>query len=854
MHDASFAEGEARLLEQLFAHPPQRIRLDNGLTLITREDRSAELVSVQAWVKTGSTHEGLHTGSGLSHFLEHMLFKGTDRRGPLDISREVHAFGGYINAYTSYDRTVYYIDAPAEAAHAAYDILADMTLAARIPEEDFLSEREVILREIAMGADDPDRQLFYRFAETAFRTHPYRYPVIGLKPLFAEVTREVLYDYYRARYQPSNLVLVVVGALNAEEACTLAEETFGAAPLTHTPSVAVEAEPAQLAARTVRARSDVNIVRGMLGYKVPGLSAPEAPALDVFASILGRGRSSLLWRELREEQQLVQHIDAACWNPGSSGLLWMSYTCDEGKREAVEAAIEAILETKLAAELTAENLEKARRHALVGEVNARKSMSRQAAQLGVAETVVGELDYPRHYLQRLTGLQPEDLASAAATYLVPAGLTKASLEPDKAESISAPQVIARTGLADFTETVLNNGARLLIQADSSYPKAHLRLSMLGGAAGDLPEAPGACGVLASLLARDTAQADAATRAREVEQVGGSWSELIGNNTFGLSAEVLSGDFSLAAGWMTQALLELKPDESGFCLERDNQLASLLEDEDDILEFARRRLRRRFFGAHPLANDYLGTQDGLAALTLAQVEALRERLVSGPNVLLAIAGDVDPAAAIDLLGPALAQLRPDPVPEVTPLPLLPAETSSAIEHLPREQVVALEAYPDVGLCHEDYHLGEVLDECLSGMSSRLFESVREKAGLAYYVGANRELGQDAGMFTLYAGTAPGAEDKVYAAFSREVDRLAGGGVEADELAACKRRLKVARRQAMQAIGARTRLAVNGVHFGRGANSWREHDQRLEQVDRDHLTAFARARFDQARRLRLTVRSA
>ncbi|MEM9227719.1 MAG: pitrilysin family protein, partial [Verrucomicrobiota bacterium] len=270
--DALAPDTEARLLEQLFAYPPQRICLDNGLTVITREDRSAELVSVQAWVKTGSIHEQVHTGSGLSHFLEHMLFKGTEKRGPLDISREVHAFGGYINAYTSYDRTVYYIDAPVEAAHEAYAILADMTLSARIPNEDFLSERDVILREIAMGADDPDRQLFYHFAETAFRAHPYRYPVIGLKPLFAEVTREVLYDYYRARYQPSNLVVVVVGALTSQEACALAEETFGQAPLRHTARVTVEPEPAQLASRTVRARSDVNIVRGMLGYKVPGLS------------------------------------------------------------------------------------------------------------------------------------------------------------------------------------------------------------------------------------------------------------------------------------------------------------------------------------------------------------------------------------------------------------------------------------------------------------------------------------------------------------------------------------------------------------------------------------------------------
>ncbi|MGE9292077.1 MAG: M16 family metallopeptidase, partial [Puniceicoccales bacterium] len=247
------------LLSDLFRQPVNRRTLPNGLTVVSREDFSAELVSVQLWVKTGSVHEGDWTGAGLSHFLEHMLFKGTPTRGPLDISHEVHAIGGHINAYTTYDRTVYYIDAPVEGAEATFDILADMGLRATLPEEEFTSERDVILREIDMGLDDPDRELFQAFTRTAFREHPYRFPVIGLRPLFEQVTREALYAYYKARYQPGNMVLVVTGALSTERVDELAGQYFAQALPGLNPSPVVAAEPPQLAPRAERLSGDYNI-------------------------------------------------------------------------------------------------------------------------------------------------------------------------------------------------------------------------------------------------------------------------------------------------------------------------------------------------------------------------------------------------------------------------------------------------------------------------------------------------------------------------------------------------------------------------------------------------------------------
>src|ERR1041384_7589218 len=166
-----------RLLDTFWREAVERVILPNGLTLILKRDTSAALASVQVWVKTGSVHEGDQLGAGLSHFLEHMLFKGTERRAGRDISATVQAHGGYINAYTTFDRTVYYIDLPSEHATVAIDLLGDAVLHSTLPEGEVTKEKDVILREIAMTKDDPDNRLWEMLFSTAFREHPYREPI-----------------------------------------------------------------------------------------------------------------------------------------------------------------------------------------------------------------------------------------------------------------------------------------------------------------------------------------------------------------------------------------------------------------------------------------------------------------------------------------------------------------------------------------------------------------------------------------------------------------------------------------------------------------------------------------------------
>ncbi len=195
----------------------QKWVLPDGLTIIVQEDRSAPVASVQAWCATGSVYEDQHLGAGLSHILEHMLFKGTKTRPANAIAQKVQDVGGYINAYTSFDRTVFWIDVPKDGVATALDILSDAMMNSTLPPEEYNKEQEVIRREFAMGMDDPDRMAGQLLLATTFQKHPYRLPVIGQIEVYNQLTRDQVMEYYKARYVPNNLTFVVVGDVDAQK-------------------------------------------------------------------------------------------------------------------------------------------------------------------------------------------------------------------------------------------------------------------------------------------------------------------------------------------------------------------------------------------------------------------------------------------------------------------------------------------------------------------------------------------------------------------------------------------------------------------------------------------------------------
>ena len=410
--------------------PGTRIEfLENGLAVIVREDHSAPVVSAQVWCRAGSIHEGRWLGAGLSHVLEHMLFKGTSTRPGSRIDQEVQDVGGYMNAYTSFDRTVYYINVPSTGARVAIDILADIAQNATLPEDELGKELDVIRREMDMGEDDPGRKSGRRLFETAYTTSPYRYTIIGYLDIFNRLSRQDVLDYYRAKYAPNNLFFVVAGDVNAGEVVAQLREAFKNSKAQPLAPEFLPAEPRQTAPREVVEEAAIELGHLHYSWHIPDLRHADVPALDVLAVILGQGHSSRLFQEVRERAGLVHSVDAWTYNPGLPGLFGMSAMFDAAEFDDVKTALLGQIDRVRREQVGETELRKAVNQFIAGTLSSRKTMSGQAQDLGGNWLAASDLNFSERYLAAVKRLTPADLQRVANTHLHPENRTLYALLP-----------------------------------------------------------------------------------------------------------------------------------------------------------------------------------------------------------------------------------------------------------------------------------------------------------------------------------------------------------------------------------------------------------------------------------------
>lgn len=838
------------LLDKLFASHPERFVLPNGLTVILQEDHANPLISCQVWVKTGSIHEGAWLGSGLSHFLEHMLFKGTARRSPGTISKEVQALGGMNNAYTAFDRTVYFIDGPSDQAAHILDILADMTLAASLPDEEVLKEREVILREIDMTLDDPDRQLARTTLETAFRTYPFRHPVIGRRPLFEQVSRNELQQYYQSRYTPNNMVLSVAGDISRDSLESVLEDTFAQHPPRPVQPVCLNDEPAQLAPREIRIYGDYQIARGSLAYPIPSLRHPDAPALDLLAAVLSGGHSGFLKRHLKDEEGIVHSINAASWNPGNHGLFWINYHTEPDLADKAESAILESLNKVAKSGISEQNLAKAKRFAIVGEIQSRNTLNGMASKHGLLEAIVGDIFYPATFLKRLKNVSVDDLRDLINRYFVPERQNAVTINTEDHRPVQKTALRA-SRLPRFESATLHNGARLVYQQDHRLPRVHLRYTGLGGPLFEDKRDRGATSLLATMLTRDTEFRSAKMVAETIESVGGFLNENSGNNSFSISAETLPEDAETGLKLIEEGILYPSFLTKTFERERDIQIATVRDSLDDVVDYGRRSLRSNFFVTHPFASDPLGSPDTLKNITLDVLNSYYLRLINARNAVFTVVGDFDPDVLIPQIQAFLLNL---PQSAFRPAEIDfngPPQPGRIEDSLPREQAVVFDAFPDCGVTDQDYLTGEVLDEIFNDMAGPLFNKVREDQSLAYFVGATRLLGLHYGMFSLYAGTHPSTIEQVFATFDEELNRVREGRLDQESFNHARNRLKVQKQTQLQSAAFRATQASLNALFDKPVEDWLELDKQLEALSTQDITQFANKYLDESSRVRLSI---
>ena len=835
------------------AGAPQVFTYLNGLTLIVEENRGAPVASVQAWCNTGSIHEGKLLGAGLSHILEHMLFKGTTSRAPGVIARQVQDEGGYINAYTSFDRTVYWIDIPAKGAGKALDILADAMMNATLPEEEYTKEQEVIRREFAMGYDNPDRTASLLLFRTAFHISPFKDPVIGHLDIYNKLTREDVFDYYKRRYVPNNLCFVVVGDVNASEIRDQLGAFFGKFPRVALEPVPVAVEPPQLGRLEGRDTFPTELSRLNMAWRAPGATSPDAPAVEVLSAVLASGTSSILNTEVREKQGLVHQVGGGHYTlTPTEGMIYVGAIADPAKRAAAEMEIIAQIAKVARDGIRDSQLTKAKKGILSEHYHGLSTMRGRASDYGEGWLMTGNPEYGQRYLEAIEKVTSDDIRRVAATYLTPEGLIVTSLDPLEGTKVSGGSAAGKPAGSETVKSVLPNGLTVLVHEDDRLPLVSLVAAFRGGLLAETPAKNGLSQLLASTVVKGTTTRSAEQIAETVEHVGGSIAAGAGNNSVSVSVEVMKEDFALGMQILFDVVANATFPENEVAREKDSQLASIKAEDDQITAVARNLLKPRLYGNHPYALRSTGSPETVTSLTAADLKSFRDRLMTGRNGVLAIFGAVRTQEALDLAKKDFGSLREGEQLLTIPPAAEPLSSSvEASEERTKQQAVVMKGFLGTSITGADRPALELIEEASSDLGSRFFNRIREKLGLAYFVGASNSTGLAPGAFVFYLGTDPKKVDLAKSEFNDEIAKLATDGLTQEELDRAKAKLlgaEAIRNQSPAALGG---LCATNELLGLGYDHDKVRKEEIEKVTLEEIKRVSQKYFRDGKSVEVVV---
>jgi zinc protease len=830
----------------------QKWILPSGLTIIVQEDHSAPVASVQAWCATGSIYEDQHLGAGLSHILEHMLFKGTKTRSTNEIAQKIQDVGGYINAYTSFDRTVFWIDVPKDGVSTALDILADAMMNSTLPPEEYQKEQEVIRREFAMGMDDPDRMAGLLLFATAYQRHPYRFPVIGELEIYNQLTQDQVMQYYKTRYVPNDLTFVVVGDVDAEKVRQQLAELFKPYPEKSLKPLFIPAEPPQLGRREVHQEFATELTHLSLAWHIPEVTNPDVPALDLLSTILGDGRSSRLYRRVREEAGLAFSISAFSYTPGDPGLFGVEATVDPKKREAAEQLALRIVDDVKQAGVTAEELAKAKKITLSHHLGALTTMRGQASDIGSNWLLTRNLNFSRDYLDAVQKVTLDDIKRVAATYLTENNLTVISLNPKgslagKAEGAKAPAA------GDVQKFELSNGLRLLVREDPRLPLVGMGAVFRGGLLAETPQTNGITRLMAKVLLKGTKTRTAEQIANEIEAVGGSVSSDAGNNSFSVSLDVTQPDIKLGVDLLSDVLLNATMPEKAIAREKEIQIAAIQQEEEQLTTVARNIMRQALFPQHPYALRSNGSVESVQRLTQKDLLEFRDRYVVAKNGVIYVFGDVNAAEVKQLIEQALGKMKAGTIALTDAKPSVPLGKPETVEsRKDKAQGVIVVGFRGASLSSPDRYALELIDEASSDLGSRFFIRIREQMGLAYYVGASQMQGLVPGLFAFYLGTDPQKIEPVKTALLDEIHKLANEGLTPEELARGKKKLIGQQEIANQSNDAFGYHCALDELYGLGFDYYKRFEHDVNAVTLDYIKQVAAKYFRDQPYVLATVR--
>lgn len=772
--------------------------LDNGLRVYLKPIPDSTSVTTVVVYKVGSADED-KTFTGLSHYLEHLMFKGTATLKPGDIDRITFRAGGNNNAYTSADLTAYHFTLPASGWKAALEVEADRMHNLRVDKEhEFDKEKGAVINELNMGEDSPWDLEYKAILPMLFgKAHPYGHPIIGEAQHVKDATEKVITEHYRRWYQPNNASLVMVGGFDADEALGVIKKLFSSIPRAKLPERKALPESMPKLPSRVEMASKFSVPRLMVGFPAVKSGDEDHPAMAVLEAVLSGGKRSRLYRALVEDAAVASSASAE----NSIGRYpgWTSISVEvlpDKDRAKVEKLLLAEL-AKLREEPVGEvELKRAQQLLIASAIFSQEDTYGLANHLARSVTL-NDLDFARKYLPGIVAVTPADVQRVAKKYLTPersatvwsvpgkAGGKDGGALTEKRRSAQAPSEGFDLKKAERVE--LPNGLVLMLYPTRRLPLVEAQVVLRESGLYQPDDKLGVAALTGMMLDEGSSKRSGPDIAEAIENVGGALSLSSG----GGSVKVLSPDRKLGLGLLLECLTQPAFPKDAFDRAKARLLAELGENEAQPETRASREFRALAYGKHPLGRPSSGTTKTVAGLTVEDCQAFHKRVFVPNNTILAIAGDFDPKEVVAEVKELVAGWKKTDLPREENVAVeKPAKFSEKILSMPQAaQLQVFLGHAGIKRTDPDYYKLLVMDHVLGtgpGFTDRLSARLRDREGLAYSVSAaiTTSAGRQPGLFTCYIGTDNDNFAKVKGLFLEELNRIRDTKPAAEEVADAK----------------------------------------------------------------------
>lgn len=781
----------------VWASQAQMYKLDNGQTVVVQEVKNNPIVTIDTWIKTGSIDEE-DSNNGVAHFLEHLFFKGTKTHEPGEFDKILETKGAITNAATSKDFTHYYITIPSKDFDLAMDLHGDMILHPLIPRKEMEKERKVVLEEISKDLNSPTKIMQDNLNSMLYTTHPYKRKVIGRSDVIETITRDQVLSFYNKNYSPSNMVTVIIGDVDANHAIEKTKEAFNAEYKKQTKTIYTKEAPLTKQQKKVE-YLDTESGYMVIGFRGTPIDDKDSYALDVLATILGDGRSSVLNQVLKEKKRIAFSVDAGNSTFRDDGIFYISANYEPTKCKIVQDTIFNEIEKIQKNGVTDDQLKLAKNIIERSTYYSRESITNIATEIGYTMALTNDIKFYDTYLDNIKNVSKEDVKKVAEKYL---GINRSAVSivlPKSAKEVpvaSLTQQAPATAelVSENTQTQkykLSDGATMLYTPNNVNDIIAISIYAKGGQLAE--QKAGTANLTATAMMRGTKNYTSLELSQVLEDNGIKIQPSASADAFVINVLTTKDEYDKTLELLNEVVNNATFEDYEIDKVKTEKLNTIKRNKDVPLQRAIEEYRDLIYQNSPYSISSKILEKNIPNITKEDIINYYNSIFAPKNLVISINGNIDKDKTIQDLNNIFkpkenaknfdfAQYN-SKIPTVT----TPKQT---IQKVPTTETAwILLGWQTNGVLNEkDYATLQVIDSLLgSGMSSRLFKDLREQEGLAYQLGSGYSPNVLRGSFLLYIGTNPQTLDKAKSGLFAEITRLKTEYVGDKELQDAKEKL-------------------------------------------------------------------